>query len=85
MTWFPNDEMLDNISHALGRPETPEAIDTAYRNYYCCGFDGPDSHRFAASPYWDWSHTINQDPMLVWHVTDRGKEFLRGALMGMDI
>ena len=75
-----SEAMLDDMLHALGRPERPEQVGNTYRNYYACAANGQTSADFAKSGLWEINCHINDGRDAVWSVNERGMDAVRDAL-----
>lgn len=69
-----SDEDLDDMHHALGRPDGPHV--KPYRNRYVIGRDTEQARRMAASPAWKEVARMNEGADSVFAVTDAGKAAL---------
>lgn len=68
-----DDEMMDNIDHALGRPENP--MDETYRDHFEAS--ASEAQSFVDSDYWD------QTAPTFFKVNIYGRRALRSYLMRM--
>jgi hypothetical protein len=66
-----SDAELDDMHHALGRPDGPHV--EPYRNYYCIDADCDQAKRMAMSPGWERFGQINQGRDALFAVTDEGR------------
>ncbi|MFG1462323.1 hypothetical protein V5F77_05430 [Xanthobacter sp. DSM 24535] len=72
---YLEDEAMDHIDHALGRPVDP--MGDTYRNHFVVG--GVGAKAFAASPYWEEVHRGGTE-MSSFRVTDAGRAALAAYL-----
>lgn len=75
---YLNDPHLDDVDHALGRPENPHG--ETYRNYYAANVGGPEFTFMEGSPWWERSSDIADGKMACFHVTKEGRQALSRAL-----
>ena len=72
-----NDPGMDDIDHALGRPEDP--MGDVYRNYFFAPKCEVDKD---ASPYWEKSDRSFNEDLVLFTVNQKGREALRDYLSG---
>ena len=72
------DPMLDDVDHALGRPDDP--LGRTYRNYYALEADCDLAGKLRASPFWKEGNRAPGSDMTVFHVTDAGRRALDAHL-----
>lgn len=70
------DEAIDHIDHALGRPLFP--LRESYRNYFATSPRGDLAATFERSPYWERTATVGD--MAYFGVTDAGRQVLAAHL-----
>ena len=73
-----DDEGLDDVDHALGRPKDP--LKESYRNHYVIGARSPQAAKMQASDWWEETRKINGDADSVFQVTQAGREALAAHL-----
>lgn len=71
---MPDPEIFDDLHHALGRPQKPEAALQPFRDHYVLPVDDAKAAAFEASPWWRFSLLINNGRDAVWKVTPEGRE-----------
>ena len=71
------DEQMDHIDHALGRPVDPLAV--THRNRFVIDPDAPEAPHFRTSDHWEFWGPI-PGGLLCFHVTEAGREALRDHL-----
>ena len=75
---YLTDPMLDDVDHALGRPDDP--LGRTYRNYFALEADCDLAGQFRASPFWEEGNRASRSDMTVFHVTDAGRQALAAHL-----
>lgn len=70
----PNEADLDDMHHALGRPDGPHV--KPYRNYYCTDANCPQAQRFEALGLWVRDGLINGGRDAIYRVNDEGQRLV---------